>query len=75
MPASFISNDWGAPALAGRVRYDRMRAGVQACVAGLVPWVHVRQAEIAAASFDVEGGNGAVVGHDVLAEGIGLVML
>lgn len=45
-----------SPSRAWRMRHYRMRAVVVACVAALVPRIHVRQTEVTAAFRDVEGG-------------------
>src|SRR3990167_2036976 len=51
-----------APALARRMRHDRERAGIESRIARAVPWVNVRQTEVAASGFNEKRGDHD--GHD-----------
>lgn len=46
-----------APSRARRMRYDRMRAVVVACIARLIPWIDVAQIEVRSVRVNEERGN------------------
>src|SRR5262249_40668879 len=56
-PARVIDRREQVPAMAWRMRYHPVGAGIGARVSRLVPRINVRQAKVGAASFDKEGGD------------------
>lgn len=56
-PALVIDGRKLVPPIAGRMRHDRMRAGIGSSIALDVPRVYIRQAEVNSIGFDKESGD------------------